>query len=73
MTKWQEQFDSEFWLHRIPRNTKQSKDIKDFIQSLLSQQREELLGKKGECPHMICLICQGESTDSAQPSHLTER
>lgn len=31
-TVW-EQFDDRFWEHRIPRNTKQSADIKDWIAS----------------------------------------
>lgn len=27
----EERFDSMFWLHRVPKNTKQSKDVKEFI------------------------------------------
>ena len=33
---WRTDFDNRFWLHRVPRFTKQSNDIKDFISSLLS-------------------------------------
>ena len=39
------EFREKFWIHRVPRYTKQSKDIEDFILEKLSKQKEEILGK----------------------------
>lgn len=32
-----EEFEKEFWLHRIPKNTKQIKDIEDFLETKLRE------------------------------------
>lgn len=42
--KVKEEFRSGFWLHRVPRFTKQAKDIEEFIDSSLAQAYE--LGRK---------------------------
>lgn len=38
---WSERFDERFWLHRVPKNTKQSRDVKAFIATELDRAREE--------------------------------
>ena len=39
---WVKEFDNMFWKHRVPRNTKQSKDIKQFIAKELAKKDKEL-------------------------------
>jgi hypothetical protein len=38
---WVGEFDAMFWLHRVPKNTKQARDIKAFIASKIAEAREE--------------------------------
>lgn len=42
---WEEEFDALFWLHRVPKYSKQMKDIKSFIKNLLASQQNELRSK----------------------------
>lgn len=41
--EWEKEFDNLFWLHRVPKNTKQMADIKSFIANLLSSQKSSLV------------------------------
>jgi len=43
--EWREQFRNQFWLHRVPKNTKQMHDIEDFIQNLLTTHSARLVDR----------------------------
>ena len=40
--EWEERWDNLFWLHRIPRNTKQAKDVKEFINQAILDERKRI-------------------------------
>jgi hypothetical protein len=39
---WEERFDNSFWEHRIPKNTKQSADIKSFICQVIKEAEQRV-------------------------------
>lgn len=42
---WRERFDKEFWLHRVPSNTKQANDIKSFIAQEIAAAEERVISR----------------------------